>query len=265
MNRNDRKTKSSASGPGAAHVSWRMFAARGILLAPEDGAGGGGGAAAGAANGAAAAGSSTGGDPAGTPPPAGAKPSFTPDQQAEVNRIAARAREEGRQSVQQQTPPKKETAAAAINEPADVTELRREMDFRDSASDLGVPRDQRKDLYTWAKALGVADFGQWLESKRAMWSAPQQTETQQTQTQQNNPNGNTQQDQARTGNAAPPSSVGNKVDPVTSGGLVDFWHMTPQQLEQLGSSGVRREYEKHLAEANRRNGAPPIPKVMQRK
>jgi hypothetical protein len=68
-----------------------------------------------------------------------------------------------------------------------------------------------------------------------------------------------QQQQPQVQTAAPASSAGSRVDPITSGAIVDIWKLSPAQLDQLGPSGVRREYERHLAEGARRSGAPRVP------
>jgi hypothetical protein len=59
--------------------------------------------------------------------------------------------------------------------------------------------------------------------------------------------------------AAPPSNAGNKVDRLTRGGLIDLWNLTPAELDQLGPSGIRREYEKHISEHAKSSPRVPMP------
>lgn len=262
MNDINRKTKITASGSGGAHINWHMFGARGPL---REGEGPGGGSA--NPNGGSGAGANQNGagsgDPAGTPPSGGAKPVFTPEQQAEVNRIAARAREEGRQSATQttNTAPKTNTNTSSSST-TDILSLRQEMNFKEAASDLGVPRDKRQDMFDLARAQGATDFGQWLESKRSLWSQPQTQQTQQTQQQQTTPNG--APTEAGKPPVASPTTPGNPVNPLTHGGVVDFWHFTSEQLDQLGPAGVRAEFEKHIQMAQRASGAPRVPTLPKR-
>jgi hypothetical protein len=65
--------------------------------------------------------------------------------------------------------------------------------------------------------------------------------------------------------AAPPSAAGNRVNAVTSGGLVDFWHMDHHQLDELGGDGIRQAFEKHIEVGRRRSGAPQVPAVVRKK
>lgn len=95
-------------------------------------------------------------------------------------------------------------------------------------------------------------------------SAPSQPQAPVTTGTQQPTNGATAEP-AKPPTAAPPSAAGTPVTPMTSGGLVDIWKLTPQQLDQLGPSGVRREFEKHLSEGARLSGAPPVPRAAQKK
>lgn len=56
-----------------------------------------------------------------------------------------------------------------------------------------------------------------------------------------------------------------KVDRSTDGGIVNIFEMEVDQLEQLGPHGVREEFEKIVADASRRSGAPPLPQVLRKK
>lgn len=264
MTLNDRKTKTTTSGPGGAHVSWRMFGARGPLLDEHDSGGGsaGGGSSSSTTATTTATTGSEGGDTAGNSTAGGTGAKFTPEQQAEVNRIAARAREEGRQAAT--TAPKEKPPAASSStksESSELADLRREMEFKEIAGDLGIPREARKDLYDLVKVQQPADMAQWLESKRGtLWSKPAQQSTTTTTT---TPNSGTTTDPGKTAATAP--STPAKVDMPTSGGLTDIWNLSLEQVKQLGPAGLRVEQEKIIAHARASSGAPPVPKVLQRK
>jgi len=66
----------------------------------------------------------------------------------------------------------------------------------------------------------------------------------------------------------PPASAPNapvKVDPMTSGGLVDIFNLSAAQLQQLGPRGLRTHFEKALEVGNQLSGAPPRPQASIRK
>lgn len=63
--------------------------------------------------------------------------------------------------------------------------------------------------------------------------------------------------------AAP--NAGGKVDRLTSGGLVDIFNLTLDQVVHLGPEGLRKHHEENLAAARSRDGAPPIPRMSKRR
>jgi hypothetical protein len=260
------KTTHKTSGSGSAMQRWSMFGARGPLL-NEEGAGGGGAAGNTAATTTnttttqASAGNTT--SQPGTAPAEGSR-TFTQEQVNDIvkQRLAderARRGNEGQQQTQQKptgqaNPPppgmmsvdeveriiERNTAFERVTAQANLTEGQRARMMQ------ALKHERPEDVATWSRSY-LEDLGLGRQSTtnpipNGTTAAPTQPPT-----------------------AAPPSAAGNRVNPITSGGLVDFWRMQAHELEQLGGQGLRQEYEKHLAVGKRLQGAPPVPKAVQRK
>lgn len=65
--------------------------------------------------------------------------------------------------------------------------------------------------------------------------------------------------------AAPSSSQPSVVNPITTGGLVDVYTLTPEQFAAMTPQQIREHHEKAVTAAQTRIGAPPIPKAAQRR
>lgn len=56
-----------------------------------------------------------------------------------------------------------------------------------------------------------------------------------------------------------PTGAPAKVNRLEADGLIDIFALTQEERAQLGPDGIRREFEKILADHQRRSGAPPVP------
>lgn len=199
--------------------------------------------------------------PATAPAPAATVVAFTPEQQEQVNRIAAAARAEGKQSAERAS-----TATPAVPVPsaqispapkvtleslqADLEKSRLRGSFDKAALKLGIPEDDHDDLFENYQNKPLNQRSTWLEEK-AKRLMPTQTTS---------PAATTSIAGAEQKPAAAPNTPG-RVDPITSGGLVDIWNLTPQQLSDIGPQGLRVEFEKHLSAGERMSGRPTRPKA----
>lgn len=198
---------------------------------------------------------------------AGATPkTFT---QEEVNNIVAervaRVKQQATGTSQtQQTTTTAQPAATKANPDAPVTRqefegMQRRSAFDKHAARLGLEPAVEEDLWTLYDAQRPTDAVAWFESKQKMLglkgsqSVNQDPNSQTTNTNGASGNGGTQP------GAAP--NAGGKVNPTTSGGLVDIFNLSMDQVIQLGPQGLRQHHEKNLEAARMRDGAPPIPKM----
>jgi hypothetical protein len=187
---------------------------------------------------------------------------FTQD---EVSRIAANARAEGRAEKQQATTQRETTKTAATPSngnsitQADVQSLiARDRAFNRAVMTAQLTDGQARRMEAALAAENPADVAAWsatwIEDMGLMKQAPQQPATQ---------NGTTV-DPAKSG-AAAPSAPSGSVNPANHGGVPDLWSLSVAQIDAMGPAGVRAEYEKIMAVGNARAGAPPRPRVAQRK
>lgn len=253
---------SAALGPasGFAFVSGR-------LLAPENDGGAAGGASGGGTTTTAPtttpsqAATTTQGE-SGTAPGGGSEKMLP---QSQVNALIASARREGREAAQRElqqqvttgalsTPkqtaaPKSESDRLAALE-AELAETKQRSVFDKHAVRLGVPDDLAEDLFALSKVQRPDNVGEWLEGKAARFGTKPAPTT---------PNQAAPVEQPKPPATAP--SAPTKVDPLTSGGLIDIWNLSDQQLNQLGPSGVRAAYEQALKIGQQQQGAPTRPRV----
>jgi hypothetical protein len=207
-----------------------------------------------------------------TPPPgtaaAAPAPAARAFSQEEVNRIAAQAREEGRQSAlkkQAQAPgqepappppapngasngsgtaePMAETLAREIAramQSAGIDPLSQagraagytpqQLEIARAAYDAAKPQDAAKWLGEWATAINIKPQAQ---------AAPA---------------------------AASSSSLPRKVEDMRDeGGLIDVFALAPEQVMTMGPQRIREEFEKVLTRNRELSGAPPLPAAMRRK
>lgn len=185
-----------------------------------------------------------------TPPSASANVrTFT---QEEVNRLTAKAREEGRQRAAK-APTGNDAGGESlslkeIQDRLAESELRRGFDRR--AMKLGIDDDAADDLFDLYKAQKPQDPQAWFDAKASRFGLKANVSTNPTNPQSNAP--------AQAAPAAAPSAP-SKVDQITSGGVVDYWNISSAQLEQLGPAGVRDLHEKALSVGRQLSGAPPRP------
>lgn len=263
MKSDTKNHRSYGAAHGAAFGRSMMFGSRGPLLSPEDGNG------AGATGGETTSTSTTTttGTPGTAPAGAGGEKLLT---QAQVNALVAQARREGRESAAQQTPPPQTTTQPKATTPpageaqpmtAEAVQqlMQRERAFTRATATAGLSEKQLARMEAAFNAEKPADVAAWsagyLEDMGFAKPSTTQTTTQTT-------NGSTQTGQ--TPPAAAPMIPGASATG-TAGGLTDIWNLSADQIEQLGPEGIRAEHEKILAHANKRSGAPPVPRVMQRK
>lgn len=136
-----------------------------------------------------------------------------------------------------------------------IEELRLRNAFSEAASEYEIPRAARRDLFDLYKTQKPADDAEWFTAKVESFGLKGK--------QMSTPNNNGPAAPVAPPAAAP--SAPTKVDPLTSGGLVDLFHLSPAQLDQLGPSGVREAFEKALEAGNQRSGAPPRPRIGERR
>lgn len=159
-----------------------MFGSRGIFLAPEDGSPGGGSPA-----------PSPGGDPtpapapAQNPAPAPSEVTFTPEQQAVINKLVGQARQEGRNAAKTPpapspapapqpvpAPPEKITIESLAQQLAD-TQLRARFDKR--AAKRGLDDDAADDLFELYKVHKPTDDEHWFSEREKRLGLKQATAT----------------------------------------------------------------------------------------
>jgi hypothetical protein len=195
---------------------------------------------------------------AGSPPPEG-KPAGAFSQE-DVNRIVAARLTEDRARRPAQAPASK---PASVNgtKPSDPdlqaqiaelqksqTDLLQRLDYTSRVAKLGMPESPALFKVFQADPEGFEGTVSMLGLK------PQQPAT---------PNGTTV-DPAKSG-AAAPSAPSGPVNGNNHGGVPDLWSLSVAQIDAMGPAGVRAEYEKIMAVGNARAGAPPRPRVAQRK
>lgn len=234
------------NGPGNG-----FFGARGILCAPEGDGGGGGAGAAAKSEGEAV-----------TPPPASVK--FTPEQQEEVNKIAARARDDGRKAATKQTEKPPAPAPADDGEKlslkslqAELAETKARAAFDKRVAKLGLSDEAADDMFSLHQLQKPTDQAAWIESKSKLFvngaSVPINPQ----------PNTTTTTEPAKQPAAAP--SAPSQVNPLTSGGLVNLWGLPEAQIDAMTPATIRGHFEKILETGRAQSGAPPRPMPTQRK
>jgi len=194
-------------------------------------------------------------DQSGPPPTGGAAQAATFNQE-DVNRIVAKRLEEDRARRPAAAPAAKPAPDNAktpeVNVVAELQELKQRLAFEKRTRGYDLDDKKSEALFKVYQANpegfeeAVTVFG--IKTPQPIASTT---------------NGNTV-DPAKTGAAAPVAPVGS-VNPMTSGGMIDIFNLSAEQLDQLGPAGLREAYEKNIAIGNQRAGAPPRPRVLQRK
>jgi hypothetical protein len=235
--------------------------AGGNSAAGGDAAAQGGSAAGGAAGGSSSA-TGTGGQASGQAGNGQGAKTFT---QEEVNRIAATAREEGRKSASNKAAegqdPKKDDKPPAGDKNPDVAALAQQAvtaalqaagldPFSIAARQAGYSAAQVELARGAHDAAKPPDLGKWLTE----W--PTQVGI------------TIKQGGGQAGPTAAASTGGapRKVEDLRDeAGLVDVFSLTPEQVLAMGPTKIREEFEKTLAVARERSGAPPLPAALRRK
>jgi hypothetical protein len=190
-------------------------------------------------------------------PPAGEPKKFT---QEDVDRIVGERlkRAEKRQPAAAATPVVDDASSDRVSKKqlqSELDDLRTQMAFNEAASEHAIPKAARKDMLDLYRAQKPTDDAEWFASKVASFGLKGNAVTQ--------PNTPVPKDTA-TPPAAAADRAPSKVDPLTSGGLVDIWNLSPAQIDQLGPSVLREHFEKALNVGNQRMGAPPKPRIPKR-
>jgi hypothetical protein len=257
------KTTHKTSGSGSAMQRWSMFGARGPLL-NEEGSGGGGAGNTSAATTTNTTTTAPAGNTTSQPATAPAEGSrtFTQEQVNDIvkQRLADERARRGNEGQQTQKPNGQVTPPPPGMMSVDEVEriIERNTAFERVTAQASLTEGQRARMMQALKHERPEDVAAWSRSylEDLGLGRPSTTTT--------TPNGTTAAP-TQPPTAAPPSAAGNRVNPITSGGLVDFWRMQPHELDQLGGQGLRQEFEKHLQVGKRAQGAPPVPKAVQRK
>lgn len=263
--------KITTHGPGAAHIGFSMFGARGPLRSGED-----------VSNGAAvppapppSATPPAPGEPAPPAPGAAASEKMLPQSQvsaliaAEKRDTEAKTRAKVLQEIKDAeaakvSPAKPKTEVSGTLSHADVQNIitrNREFDravITAGLSDRQISRmsqamaaDAPDNVAAWS-AQYLEDMG--ITKAPAAAAAPTPPAS-----------AATPPEPQRATPAAAPSAPTSPVAPYTSGGLLDPLRLSAEQMDQLGIAGVREAHEKALTVGRQMNGAPPRPKVPARR
>jgi hypothetical protein len=177
--------------------------------------------------------------------------------QADLDRVAAKARKEGEQSALKKT--KEQTvqqpqADEAGEKQLTMKELKAQLDdermrreFAEGVAEHKLPRDARELLFTAFKATKPADHAAWFDANVKLFGtgeAVEKTATQQPAIEPEKPR------------AVAPTQP-NRVDPVQSGGLVNIFSLTPEQIDAMSPAQTREHFEKILEHARSQQGFPP--------
>lgn len=235
-----------------------MFGSRCPLLSPEDGGGSGGasGAAEGGA-GPAPANAADGGN-------AGGK-SFT---QAEVDQIVKDRLAKATRATQQPAP--KPTATDAGGEEkltmrelkAQLDEERSRREFDRRASKLGLADEVADDLFTLSQVQKPADVGEWLTQKSKLFGSGATNGSAAAGTSNASAAAPPQQqEQPAKPPAAAPSAPGKHDGFVDSGGMIDIYHLKPEQRAAIKPMQLREIHERNVRMGSSSSGAPPLPRI----
>jgi hypothetical protein len=223
-----------------------------------------------AAAGAGTAGTATTAPPAGNEqpgtPPAGGQKLLS---QEEVNRLVGQARQEGRNSALRE----KTAAPKGGNEGGDgaapaptVETLRDELDqikkrsvFDKHVAKAGLSDEQAEMVFPKFLAESPQDPAAWATKAATTFGI----KTQATTTTTDNTAGQTTA--AATVKPVTAQTAPRGVNALESGGLIDIFSLSDDDRIRLGPDGLRREFEKILAEGNARSGAPGLPKALRAK
>lgn len=138
-----------------------------------------------------------------------------------------------------------------------LEELTLRMTFDKRAAKLDLTDSAGDRLFKLYKDERPADTAAWLdEVAKEFRLTPQVTVT---------PTATTVATHVETKPVAAAPNAAAKVETITTDGLPSILRMTDAQLTQLGPQGVRAEFEKSMQIDRQNSGAPPRPKIAQRK
>lgn len=264
--------KNTKRGPGAAHIGFAMFGARGPLLAPEDGGTGsnpGSGSAA-AAPAAEPTTTAAGGQSDPATAPGGTSEKMLP--QSQVNALIAKEKRDAYERAQREFEQKTATAQAPAKvEPKTEADRLRQLEakleesemrraFDKSALRHNVPDDAAEDLFELYKAQKPSSVSEWMEAKVSRFGLKQPAQAPAATAATTA----TATDPAKASPAAAPAAPSAHALPTTHGGIVDLFNLNRPQLQALGPQGVRENLEKLWKIGNQMSGMPQRPKPPQR-
>lgn len=207
-----------------------------------------------------------------TTAPAIAKVTFTSEQQEQVNAIVKQRLAEDRARRAKESPAAASPAAqpsADDNErltmrqlaednrqiKALLDETKQRARFDKQASRRGIDDAAADDLFELFKVQKPSDETQWFEEKGARFGF----------TKPSTPTAVTVATPSEVKPATAAPNAAAKVETITTDGLPSILRMTEAQLTALGPQGVKAEFEKSMQIDRQNSGAPPRPKIAQRK
>lgn len=245
-------------GPGAAHIGFSMFGARGPLLAPEDTGAGASASTGDAPNTTVSATATTTGEPATSPGAASEK--MLP--QSKVSTLIAEAKREAKEAArrefeaaQQQAAPKKDPPKdqASFTQSDFEKAIKREREIERGIA--GLKPAQAARLEETVRAVNPADIAAYCKSYRddmgfdtaAVPAQPAVATT----------------PEVRPAPAAAPAAPSAHTLP-TAHGVTDLFSLTPAQIQAQTPASARKALEELWKIGNQMSGAPDRPKVPQR-
>lgn len=198
-------------------------------------------------------------DQPGTAPAAAAAPApaFTQD---DVNRIVARRLEEDRARRTAPKAPEQTDKRTAITADDVTALLASQRAFDRVTASANLTDRQLERMEAARKAESPQDVAAWARGYLEDMGLGKSNV---------NPNNNTSQTapvpEHKPSAVAPSSSQPSAVTPVTTGGLVDIYNLTPEQFASMTPAQMREHHERIIASAQSRSGAPRLPTAVQKR
>ena len=197
-------------------------------------------------------------DQPGTAPAAAAAPApaFTQD---DVNRIVARRLEEDRARRVAPKAPEQTDKRTAITADDVTALLASQRAFDRVTASANLTDRQLERMEAARKAENPPDVAAWARGYLADMGLGKSNL---------NPSPNAQTApvaEHKPSAVAPSSSQPSAVTPVTTGGLVDIYNLTPEQFASMSPAQLREHHERALASANAKSGAPRLPMAVQKR
>jgi hypothetical protein len=185
--------------------------------------------------------------------------------QADLDRVAAKARQEGEQRALKKAKEQVQVQPSQSDDSEKLTmrELKARLDESDARReyaelvvDFKLPKDARDLHYAAFRAAKPADPAAWVASTAKLFAtgeAVAQPANQQATAESVKPI------------AAAATTAPNKIDPANSGGLVNIFALSPDQIESMPLQELRGHFEKILDYARGQTGFPARRTPQQRK